>query len=128
MKEALWIALALVGWGSWTVIEKMALRNATPLMVQLISCYVYSFIAPFAFMVMKWRNDTMVWTKGGIFWVSLGAIVASIANYAFLFAIDNKPVHEVLSFTQLYPILSFVMCWLLLGEQFTVQKAIGAVL
>jgi len=128
MREALWIALALVGWGSWTVIEKMALRSATPLMIQLISTYVYSAIAPIAFLTMKWRSDPMVWNKWGVFWVTVGALVATVANYAFLFAIQAKPVHEVLSFTQLYPILSFVLCWWLLGEAFTVQKAIGAIL
>ena len=128
MREALWIALALVGWGSWTVIEKMALRSATPLMVQLISAYVYSFVAPVALLAMKWRNDTMEWTRGGIFWVTLGALVATVANYAFLFAIEHKPVHEVMSFTQLYPILSFILCWVCLGEAFTIQKVLGAIL
>lgn len=128
MREAMWIALALVGWGSWTVVEKMALRNASPLMVQLISAYVYSLTAPIAFLAMKWRSDPMVWTRGGIFWVTLGAIIATIANYAFLFAIENKPVHEVMSFTQLYPILSFILCWAVLGEAFTVTKVLGAIL
>jgi drug/metabolite transporter (DMT)-like permease len=97
-------------------------------MVQLISTYVYTAFGPIIFLAMKARNDAMVWNKWGIFWVALGAFVATVANYAFLFAIQNKPVHEVMSFTQLYPILSFALCWLLLGEVFTFQKVIGAIL
>jgi len=128
MREAVWIALALCGWGTWTVIEKLALRNTTPMMVALITTYVYSAFAPIAFMAMKWRGDPMVWNRWGIFWVSMGAIVATVANCAFLFAIEGKPVNQVISFTQLYPVLSFLLCWALLGEAFTTQKVIGAIL
>lgn len=128
MREAIWIALALCGWGCWTVVEKLALRNATPLMVQLVSTYVYSALAPIVFLAMKWRSDPMVWNKWGIFWIALGSVIATVANYAFLFAIEAKPVHEVMSFTQLYPILSFVLCWAVLGEAFTIQKVLGAIL
>jgi drug/metabolite transporter (DMT)-like permease len=128
VKEAIYIALALLGWGSWTVLEKVALRSTTPMMLQLGGTYFYSAMAPVFFLLMKWRGDPMVWTRWGIFWIVVGGIIATVANCGFLFAIQAWPVHRVLSYTQLYPALSFVMCWLLLGETFTLQKILGAIL
>lgn len=128
MREAIWIALAIVGWGTWSVIEKLALRNSTPLMVPLINTYVYSALAPLIFLGMKARGDEFVWTKWGIIWTTLAALLATLANYAFLFAIESKPVHEVMSWTQTYPIFTFILCWAFLDERFTATKAVGSVL
>jgi uncharacterized membrane protein len=128
VRDFVWIAVAFFGWGLWTVVEKLALRNTTPFMVQLISTYVYSALAPVIYLAMKAKGVEFVWSAWGIIWVTVASLLAVTAGYGFLFAIQNRPVHQVMSFTQLYPILSFFLCWLFLDEQFTIQKIIGALL
>lgn len=128
MREMLLIATAIVCWGCWGVTSKLAVRNMSPMLVQLCITYVYSAVAPIAFLAMKWRGDAIVWTRMGIVWTVMTTALALAANYSFLFAIEARPVHQVMSFTCTYPAVSFLLSWLLLGEAMTLQKAFGAAL
>jgi len=128
MRDVLWITLTIIGWGCWSVVQKLALRHTSPAMVQLINAYVYSTFAPIIYLVMKAKNAPFVWNTWGIVWTTVAASLATLASFAFLFAIQDKPVYQVLSYAELHPILSFILCWVLLGEAFTLQRALGAIM
>jgi uncharacterized membrane protein len=128
MHSALWIAIAIIGWGTWSLFEKLAINNMSPLTVQLCSAYVYSIFGPIIYLTMKGTNTPIVWSGWGIIWTTCASAAATVAGYAFLFAIRDKPVNEVIAWTQTYPALSFFLCWLVLGETFSWIKIIGIVL
>lgn len=122
------IAIAIVGWAFWGITEKLAVKNMSPMVVQLTSAYVYSAIAPLAYLFMKARGDIFDWNARGILWTSTGAILATIAGYAFLFAIEKMEVHRVIAFTSVYPILTFALSYIFLGESVTWWKMFGIVM
>ena len=126
MKDGVWIFLAFLGWGTWALFEKLAVRSMSPLVIQLTSAYIYSAFAPVMYLAMKAKGVQFDWSGAGIGWTLMAALAATLANYAFLFAIQDRPISEVMSWTQTYPALSFLLCWLFLGESFTTTKLIGA--
>ena len=128
MRDSIWIALAILGWGTWALFEKLAVRNMSPLLIQLTSAYIYSAFAPIMYLSMKAKGVPFDWGSPGIFWTLMASLAATLANYAFLFAVQDRPVNEVMAWTQTYPIISFMLCWLVLGETFTLSKVIGAVM
>jgi uncharacterized membrane protein len=128
VKDMVWIAFAIIGWATWSVFEKLAVRTMSPLLIQLTSAYVYSAFAPAMYLAMKAKGVAFDWNPMGILWTVLASCVATLAGYSFLFAIKDRPVSEVLAYTQTYPILTFMLCWAFLGEALTATKLAGAVL
>lgn len=128
MRDNVWIMLAVLGWGVWALFEKLAVRSMSPLLIQLTSAYIYSAFAPVMYLAMKAGKSSFEWNAMGIFWTLLASLAAILANYAFLFAVENRPVNEVMAYTQTYPALSFLLCWAVLGEAFTFTKVVGIVM
>lgn len=60
-------------------------------------------------------------------WTSLACVLATLAGLSFTTAIQRAPVHTVIGFTSTYPVLTFALCALFLGEQVTWTKLAGIV-
>lgn len=105
----------------------MATKHSSPLMIQLMSMYVYSTIAPLLLLAMKSRSVPMEWSTAGIVWTAIACVLTTAAQTAFLYAIQRVQVHLVMGFTAFYPVLTFALCWAFLGEDVTVRKLIGIV-
>jgi transporter family protein len=121
------VAICILCWGTWAVVEKLAVRHASPMMMQVIGAYAYSAIAPVIFLYMKGTGQSTSWTVPGIAWTSLACLLATVASFCFQFAIQRSHVHLVVGFTSTYPVLTFLLCWLFLGEPVTWQKLVGIV-
>jgi transporter family protein len=98
------------------------------MMIQVISAYAYSMIAPVFFLYMKATGQRTNWTTSGIVWTCLGCVLATVASLAFTTAIQKTHVHIVVGFGSTYPILTFLMCSLFLGEPVTMSKIVGIVI
>jgi uncharacterized membrane protein len=119
------IAVCIVCWAVWAIVEKLATNHASPLMMQVISGYAYSVFAPMIFLYMKARNIPVVWTAKGICLTLTASLLATIASLAFTSAIQRAHVHLVVGLTSAYPILTFLLCAIFLSEPVTVFKLIG---
>lgn len=128
MRSGLWIALAVFGWGSWAIFQKLAVRNMSPLLVMMTVAYVYSAFAPMMWLGMKAHAAPMEWSFWGVVWTILASLCSVSAGYAFLFAIENKPVTQVVPWIQTYPIFTLAVGWLFLGETVTVTRVVGSLL
>lgn len=126
MSDWFFIALAIACWSLWAIAQKMAVKTMPPAMVQLTATYVYSAAVPVIFLAMKAKGQALVWAPKGIFWASLAPAAALTASLSFLIAASHRPLQQVLSITQLYPLLTYVLCWVFLGESFTGLRLVGA--
>lgn len=121
------ISICIICWGSWAFIQKLALHNSSPMMIQVITAYVYSGLAPLLFLAMKAADIPITWNRSVITWATLGCLLAVTAGVAFTTAIQKTPVHYVVCFTSAYPILTYVLCTVFLGEPVTIQKFLGII-
>lgn len=128
MRSEPWIAVAVIGWGSWAIFQKLAVRSMSPMMVMLAVSYIYSAFAPAMWLGMKAHDVPMKWSGRGIAWTIAASVCSLTAGYAFLFAINKRPVTEVVPWIQTYPIYTMALGWLVLGETVTTTRVIGSLL
>lgn len=121
------IATCIICWSAWAVVEKVGTRHVSPLMMQVIGAYAYSALAPILFLYMKATGAPTVWNHQGVAWTVIACILATIASLAFQVAIQREHVHLVVGFTSTYPVLTFLLCALVLGEPVTLRKMFGIV-
>lgn len=127
MPTWLLVTICVICWGTWAVFEKMGTRHTSPLMMQVIGAYVYSVVAPIVFLYMKAANVATDWNARGVLWTAGACVLATIASLSFTTAIQRAHVHLVVGFTSIYPVLTFVLCAIFLGEQVTWLKMLGIV-
>jgi drug/metabolite transporter (DMT)-like permease len=126
MKDAVWLVLAIVGWGAWPLTQAMASRSMHPMSVTLANLCICTVIGPFLYLWMRASGQQLAFNVPGILWTLGSTLLAGLAGVSYLFATRHTPTNVVLSYTQTYPALSFMLCWLFLGETFTFQRVIGA--
>jgi uncharacterized membrane protein len=126
MRDWGWLLVSIVGWGVWPVTQAMAARSMSPMSVMLANACICTAIAPIIYVWMRASGQAPSFNVPGALWTLGSVVLAGAAGIGFLFATKFRPANEVLSYTQVYPALSFVMCWLALGESFTVTKVVGA--
>ncbi len=119
------VAICIACWGAWAVTEKLSLRQMSPLMVIIIGMYAYSALAPLLWLYAKARGLSTDVTSGGIAWSLLTCVLATVAGLSFIHAIQRAHVHLVVGFTSTYPIVTFALCAIFLGEPVTAWKLLG---
>lgn len=122
------IIVCVISWGVWSVMQKLATTHTSPMMMQVIGAYVYSAVAPLIFLYMKATNSTTTWSTKGIMWTTASCVVAIIASLSFATAVQKAHVHTVVGWTSTYPVLTFILCTIFLGEAVTFTKLIGMTL
>lgn len=108
--------------------QKLAVRAMPTPSVQLCVFCTYMCVVPVALFIARRRSHgDLALTTAGAGWSAASALLAVVAAYSFSFAIQHRPVSQVMSITQCYPILSFVLCWMVLREPVSPLKVVGAV-
>lgn len=121
------VIVCIVSWGTWALCLKQGSRFMTPVMMQVISSYVYSAIAPIAFLYMRASGDLASWSPKGIAWVTAAVVLVTAANLSFTTAIQQAPVYLVVGFTSVYPMVTLALSAVFLGEPVTLLKLAGIV-
>lgn len=127
MPNWLLIVACIVSWGTWAICLKQGTRYVSPLMLQIINSYVYSAIAPLAFLYMRMTGGESSWNIKGIAWSAASVLLVTVANLSFANAIQKSPVYLVVGFTSIYPVFTFLLSAIFLGEHVTLLKLVGIV-
>lgn len=122
------VIVAIIAWGIWAVAERLALRESNPHAALLVNNLVYVVSVPFIWGLMRSKDDAM--PAGGHWWVwaVLAGVLGIIANLCFMSALQVRSTTSVVSWTQLYPLVTYALCFMFLGEKLTSQKLAGAAL
>ncbi len=121
------VIVCIISWGTWAVCMKQGSRHVSPVMMQVIGSYVYSAIAPLAFLYMRASGETANWSVKGIAWVSVAVALVTAANLSFTTAIQQAPVYLVVGLTSVYPVLTLALSAVFLGEPVTLLKLVGII-
>lgn len=111
----MWLAVgALVAWGFWSFLPKLALQSMQPHSVIFYEAIGNLITAIPVFIILRGR---LVHSRVGI---SLSAFTSSLTVGAFLlyfFALHHGPVATVVTLTALYPIVVLIMARVFLKEK-----------
>lgn len=117
--------LCLLLWGLWGFILKLAYQN-----LSWIETYMLSSIASFVVMLFVVSYHGMGSLKLDNY--TLTAIVAGLlggGGYIFFIkALEHGKASIVIPLTALYPAITVILAYILLGEKLSIQQTIGIVL
>lgn len=150
----MWIVyclLCLTMWGLWGFFPKLAQQHflkvepdkslvglnaavyqvvgsaALFLPIALIAVTVKAFVPGF-FSRFDLANPRLLWEVRGVQYAMLAGITAALGGIFYQFAIGGKNVSIVVVITALYPLVTILLGWRLLGEHIQTRQWIGIVL
>jgi transporter family protein len=117
--------MALVLWGVWGVLQKLATNHLPPRTVYLVSAL--GAIAVVLVIVATSRIQLPLSAEGTLFAVVAG-ICSALGGLLFLHAVSKGEASVVITFTALYPVVSIILSFVLFREAVTLKQGIGIVL
>ena len=127
MQPYLWALLTACVWGCVPIIEKLGLTKLSVfvgLFYRSIGVILGAVIL-FAFNVPGIKQAFFNEPRGWIF-VLLGGLAASVLGQLFFYhALKYGEASQVVPMAAAYPLISFILGIIFLGENFTLQKMFG---
>ncbi len=120
----LYIVVAIVFWSCWSILNKLSLQTLHPAMVQIISAATFAAMVP-VYLYLLPKSECRMPPTSGILYALFAAIATSTASIAYMTAAGRGEVSSVLSTTSVYPLLTFFIAVIFLGESFTINKLVG---
>lgn len=118
----LFAVLALVAWGFWGFLPKLATRY---LDVKSIFIFELIGVAITGLAVLLLQGWTLNLHAKGFVFALLTGVAGSLGALFFLFAVKKGVASVVVALTALYPIISLVLLYLIVREPITPKQAFG---
>jgi len=116
-------------WGFVPFLEKIGLSSVEPTAAYLVRC---SGVVIGAVMVICFYSPFPAIGKMGIkpifFLVIAGVLAGFVAQLVFYKALKTGEISRIIPITSCYPLFTFLLGWMFLGEDVTLSKVIGMLL
>ncbi len=129
LKQA-WIAYSIaciVFWGLWGFLLKLSMKSTSWVTVYFLSALTSFSVALTAFLTIGVRGGVELSN-----WGSLTALAAGFfggSGYLFLSkALEKGEATVIVPLTAIYPVVTAVLAYLILGEKISFTKALGVAL
>jgi len=117
-----WSLVALVCWGAWAALNKLALRTVGPAHLLIASWVAYT-VAVFVLLISRVDPRALVSRDGAI--AVAGAMTSVVAAGAFYLALRDGPVATITPLSALYPAITAVLAVVLLREHVSLLQWVG---
>ncbi len=116
---------ALILWGVWGVLQKIATNQMEPRNVYFISALGALSVV---LVILSTSRFPLSLNFEGVFFSLVAGICSSLGGLLFLEAMKRGEAAIVITFTALYPAVSIAISFILLNETITMKQGIGIVL
>lgn len=123
-----WAILTAIVWGIVPILEKIGLSKISPntgLLVRSLGVILgASVLLLYNFNSLKIELSSI--TQQSLFFLIISGVLASIVGQMFFYrALKFGEASKVVPLAAIYPLVSFLLALLFLGERFTVTKLFG---
>ncbi len=120
--------LASVCWGLTPVIEKIGLRDASPMAgVAVRTLGITIILTIFVICSGQWREVAAMNAKTACYLILGGVMAGLCGQWAYFKALKYWESSRVVPIAGAYPLVALVVSIIFLGESLTITKAIGTV-
>lgn len=121
------IVLTIVAWGFWGLFDKLALAEAEPKDVFLVTAILAIPQVPLVIFILSWFQ--VQWQISGplLLYATLSTVVSSCGMALYLDAMKRADSSVVLGVTAAYPLVTQILGLFFLSESFSMLRAVGAV-
>ncbi|MEW6669143.1 MAG: EamA family transporter [Thermodesulfobacteriota bacterium] len=125
-----WLTHALIAtclWGLWGLAGKLASRSVSPLSLVILGSTGALLIFPL-YVLLFGGQFRFLWRDLNFYWGLIAGVVGSIGGVFYYLALSKGEASRVVAITATYPLVTFVLAFLFLGEPFTLRKCLGILL
>ena len=117
--------LALVLWGVWGFLQKLATNHMPPRTVYFVSALGAIVVV---LVVLTTSRFPMHLSADGTIFAVIAGVCSSLGGLLFLHAVSRGATPVVITFTALYPVITVILSFSLLREAITMKQGMGIVL
>jgi bacterial/archaeal transporter family protein len=117
-----WSVVALVCWGAWAALNKLALRTVGPAHLLIASWIAYT--VTIVVLLMSRVDPRALVSRDGAIAIA-GAMTSVVAAGAFYLALRSGPVATITPLSALYPAITAVLAVVLLREDVSLIQWVG---
>ncbi|MBV6518820.1 MAG: hypothetical protein DCC43_01975 [Candidatus Brocadia sp.] len=128
--EAFFLALLTAFiWGFVPFLEKVGLSSVEPTAAYLVRCSgVFLGVVILIAFTPQFPSFGKMGIKAIFFLVLAGILAGVVAQLVFYKALKTGEISKIIPVTCCYPVFSFLLGWIFLGEEITLSKAVGVLL
>jgi len=119
------IATTTISWSLWPILMKKALIGSSPIAVTLLVGVSGAFFLPTLYFIATKNHVQLNFSLTAFWWALAAYAVNMIAQLALNKAMVTVPVNIAVALTSVYPMLTFLFCYMFLHETITLMKIIG---
>lgn len=116
-------------WGFVPFLEKVGLSSVEPTAAYLVRCSgVFLGVVILIAFTPQVPSSGRMGIKSIFFLVLAGVLAGFVAQVIFYKALKMGEISRIIPITSCYPLFTFFLGWIFLGEEITVSKIIGMLL
>ena len=124
--NALFLAVAFAGWAFWAFACKMVAMKLHPIWMQF-SSYGLGFLCFPIFWYLLKQDKPVPLNMSGVIWAIIGGASGIIAYLFYTLALKTTNIGTASVVVSCYPILTFILAAIFLGETVTTMKIAGII-
>ncbi|MBN1150533.1 EamA family transporter [candidate division WOR-3 bacterium] len=124
----LYSILAILFWGIWGFLGKLATKYNSPLAVTCINNLIAPLFGLFLLLFVKNRMSSIDIKFPALLFIFLVMAAGTLGTLAFYGALSHGSASIVVSMTALYPIVTIILSMIFFKETFSFLQVIGFVL
>ncbi len=116
-------------WGFVPFLEKVGLASVDPTAAYLVRCTgIFLGIGILISFTPQFPSFAGMGMKSVFFLVLAGILAGVVAQLVFYKALKLGEISKIIPITSCYPLFSFLLGWIFLGEEVTLAKVLGMLL
>lgn len=121
------IFLAILCWGIWGIVGKLATQTNSPQFVNISTNVLYALLS--LFLLIPYKNETSAinWEFNAMRWIILTGVVGVGARFFFFIALSKGPASQTVALTATYPIITAILATIWLKERLSFSQTTGLV-
>lgn len=125
LTKILLLSITIISWGLWAFLQKIALQRLHPIQMLMIGCIVGCVLLPVYALALKQHNTPLSFHFGTALLVAVASLASAIGTVAYIYGIRSGELGTIAVLSCTYPVLTFILAVMFLGEAITVSKIIG---
>jgi len=130
LETIVYLLIAIISWGMGAIFDKLTLRYLSP--ISAFYGRLFVMIIFFIIFISTRFSRTFIALKAApklvLVYLSLSVIVTMLGVFTYLKAMNFDEASKIVPLSSTYPLITFLIAVLFLGESFTVSKFAGTLL
>lgn len=127
MNNRLFVIVAILSWGIWGILNKVSQSYIPPLQAALFGALA-NLVTVAAFILASSPSQPVQLNFSGIGFATAAGILGALANCAYLYALISGGAGVVTGLTSVYPVITALISFLILGESLHLNHVLGFLL